>query len=387
MTDDAWTSGSFLRLLRECRDPLKVNAELLLVLHKLSAPTKDFVSLTPAILKQLLHIVVERTEDTWLEVRKKIAFLFSDLLAKDNGDVLADALLYGRLHTTTSSETRASHIDFGDVDDGECDINVAVRSMEKILVRLAEAHSTVERCVPSADVFRCFMSLPPLLEIILSPVELLSKKGLERPPLENEGASAQVQQKKQHRFEETCIGILCRGTMAHRTTLCTQTWRSLTVAIETNKSLSASLLIHFFDDFVSVFLNALRGNNFVAKLHALELLAAILEDPSYLRARAKFAESPALLCALILLTNTPSQHIRFLTFDSLKVFIAKGNKPAPIRYILYINREMLARYVKDFITEEAFINQLLSVEKQKLLHSLISLQPLTHEEELLLRLL
>ncbi|EAN98392.1 hypothetical protein C3747_41g234 [Trypanosoma cruzi] len=370
------SSKGFLQFLRSTEDPMIVDANLLLLLQDLSSPTEDAISLSSAGLFHLLQVLVERTNDDWLEVRKKIAFVFSDLISKGHGDVLADALIYGRLEKTTSGEARASHIDLRDSCEENSDPAAALRQLKYFIGKLAFAHGTVERCVPAADVFRTFMRVPSFLEIILSPAELSSDTTEER--------TSPHPQPKQYGFHESCIGILCRSVASYTTVLCTETWRSLTTALYTNKGLSASLLLYYFNEFVAMLVGCLLGRNFVAKLHALELLASVVEDPVFLRARRKFAESPALLCALLPLTNSSSAHIRFLTFETLKVFIAKGNKPAPIRHILCINRDMLARYVEDYSTKEIAINKRLEVEKQKLLQSLTSLEPLTHEEELLL---
>ncbi|ESL06128.1 hypothetical protein TRSC58_06203 [Trypanosoma rangeli SC58] len=376
MKRDVRRSDGFLQALQNTEDPEIVDAELLLLLQDLGSPTEDPISLSPAGLYHLLHLLVERTSNAWLEVRKKIAFVFSDLVSKGRGDVLADALVYGRLRQTTGGEARASHIDLEDTGEENLDPAAALRQLKYFIGKLALAHGAVERCVPAADVFRTFTRVPSFLEIILSPTELLSDTTEEK-------VSAQPHP-KHDRFQETCIGILCRSAASYTTVFCTETWRSLTTALYTNKGLSASLLLHYFNEFVALLTDCLMGRNFVAKLHALELLAAVLEDSAFLKARRKFAESPALLCALLPLTNSSSAHTRFLAFDTLKVFIAKGNKPAPIRYILCVNRDMLARYVEDYSTKEIAINKRLEVEKQKLLQSLTSLEPLTHEEELLL---
>ncbi|SCU71887.1 Mo25-like, putative [Trypanosoma equiperdum] len=365
-------------ILSSSDDPTEVNKALVVLLRRLRAGAGEPISLSPATLSQLLRILVGRTDDAWLEVRKKIAFVFSELLSKDNADVLADALLYGRLHTTTSSEARASRIDFGGVDENSApDPFTSLKKMKEILGKLAEAHGTVERCVPAADVFRTFLRLPALLEVIMSPEPLFDVE-------DNDGSAPAHRATRKRCFNDTCIGILCRSAQAYTTALCTETWRSLSTALCTNKALSAPLLLCYFNEFVGMFLGCLEGDNFVAKLHALELIDAILEDAAFLKARPKLAESPALLCALLPLTNSRSQHIRFLTFDAIKVFIAKGNKPAPIRYILYINRETLARYVEDYSPNEATIGKVLSAEKEKILRSLLSLEPLSHEEEVLL---
>ncbi|RNF16571.1 uncharacterized protein Tco025E_05126 [Trypanosoma conorhini] len=373
---DGRTSEGFLRALQNTEDPSIVDAELLLLLQDLASPTEDPISLSPAGLCHLLQLLVERTNDAWLEVRKKIAFVFADVVSKGHGDVLADALIYGKLRQTTRGEARASHIDLVDTADDNSDSAMALRQLKYFIGKLASAHGTVERCVPAADVFRTFTRVPSLLEIILSPAELLSDT--------TEGKTSAQPDPKHGRFHESCVGILCRSVASYTTVFCTETWRSLTTALYTNKGLSASLLLHYFKDFVAMLTDCLLGRNFVARLHALELLAAVLEDSAFLKARRKFAESPALLCALLPLTNSPSAHIRFLAFDTLKVFIAKGNKPAPIRYILCVNRDMLARYVEDYSTKEVAINKRLEIEKQKLLQSLTALEPLTHEEELLL---
>ncbi|KEG13493.1 hypothetical protein DQ04_00971030 [Trypanosoma grayi] len=380
----ACTGEGLLHVLRNSTNPSQVDAVLLQLLHSLSTPTECVVCLSPASLCCLLRLLVERTEDAWLEVRKKIAFVFSDLVSKGHGDVLADALLYGTLQTTTCGEAHVSLIDFGDASPDDGAPTAVLSEARELIGRLASAHGTVERCVPAADVFRTFTRVPALLEIIMLPTPLENNGANSKAPFQQQQQQQEQERPKQHHFHESCVGILCRSVASDTTVLCTETWRSLTTTLYTNKGLSASLLLHFFTEFVVMLVGCLQGANFVAKLHALEFLAALLEDSAFLKARRKFAESPALLCALIPLTNSPSAHIRFLTFDTLKVFIAKGNKPAPIRYILYINREMLARYVEDYSTGELTIDKRLEIEKQKLLQSLISLEPLSHEEEVFL---
>ncbi|KAH9579838.1 Mo25-like [Trypanosoma melophagium] len=388
--DGIHTSKGFLRVLQTSDKPATVNAALLLLLQTLSNPTEEAVSLSPVSLRQLLRLLVERTDDAWLEVRKKIAFVFGDLILKGHGDVLADALLYGEPQNTSTGEALASHIDFDSTTKEEINRSETVWEMKGLLGKLAEAHGTVERCVPAADVFRTLMRVPVFLEMILSPSEITSTTtntntdNSNTKANEEENVRSSQQQEKHYNFCNTCIGILCRSVGSDTTVLCTETWLSLNTALQMDKGLSASLLLYYFNEFVLMFKNCLDEGNFVAKLHALELLASILEDSAFLKARRSFAESPALLCALLPLTNSSSTHIRFLTFDALKVFIAKGNKPAPIRYILFINREILAAYVEDYSTEEVAIQKRLELEKQRLLQSLTSLEPLTHEEELLL---
>ncbi|KAF8286151.1 putative Mo25-like [Trypanosoma cruzi] len=370
------SSKGFLQFLQSTEDPMIVDANLLLLLQDLSSPTEDAISLSSADLFYLLQVLVERTNDDWLEVRKKIAFVFSDLISKGHGDVLADALIYGRLEKTTSGEARASHIDLRDSCEENSDPAAALRQLKYFIGKLAFAHGTVERCVPAADVFRTFMRVPGFLEIILSPAELPSDTTEER--------TSPHPQPKQYGFHESCIGILCRSVASYTTVLCTETWRSLTTALYTNKGLSASLLLYISMSLWQCWWGACWAETLSPNYTHWSCLPLLLRILCFLRARRKFAESPALLCALLPLTNSSSAHIRFLTFETLKVFIAKGNKPAPIRHILCINRDMLARYVEDYSTKEIAINKRLEVEKQKLLQSLTSLEPLTHEEELLL---
>jgi hypothetical protein len=173
---------------------------------------------------------------------------------------------------------------------------------------------------------------------------------------------------------------LCR---TKRGTPCIEAWLIASDLLRFHKPVTAFILNNF-EYFVGLMRECVQTVNFVARRQALRLLNALLGDPAYGRARLKLAESPALLCAVMHALHDPSHHIQFEAYHCLKVFLAKPNKKPAIRYLLACNRAGLADFLNEYSTGDARSDQQLDEEKSMLLQRLIAVEPLTHEEQVLL---
>ena len=83
--------------------------------------------------------------------------------------------------------------------------------------------------------------------------------------------------------------------------------------------------------------------HYVAQREALRLASLLLGDPAYGRLRLQCAESPMLLAACLRATSSPYDGVLFEVYHCLKVFLSKAQKPSPIRYLLWVNRDPLRR--------------------------------------------
>ena len=181
---------------------------------------------------------------------------------------------------------------------------------------------------------------------------------------------------------ESLRRCLCR---TRRGTACIEAWSIMFELVRFHKPAIRFVLTNF-DFFVKLICECMQSTNFIAKRHALRLLNAILGDPSYARARLKLAESPALLCAVMRSLHDASHHIQFEAYHCLKVFLAKPNKPAAIRYLISCNREGLADFLNEYSTGDPRTDSAMEDEKALLLQRLINVEPVTHEEQVLLGL-
>lgn len=141
----------------------------------------------------------------------------------------------------------------------------------------------------------------------------------------------------------------------------TDLWVCLHSVLNANATVTVAYLKQYLVDFVLCAIRLLSGathgeqhmeiatavtpGSFCQIWQVLKMLACLMGEAKFGKARSALAESPALLVAILRHTNHPSFHVRYEVYHCLKIFVAKPNKPAPIRYVLWINRTSIARFV------------------------------------------
>jgi hypothetical protein len=302
--------------------PLSAEADLLLRDHA------NWGSLTSEekhcqVLELLRFVHLNAGDVSQLEMRKKIVFWISQ-------------------HTMPSSH----------VEEGCVLAHLSSAELAEEGVKLVASIGTSELCGPSGTAVRALLAVGGVADIFL---------------------------KTRHVFDALAPS-LCRSRAG---TPCIEAWLVALELTRFHKPVTVFVLSNF-DYFVGLVRDCLRSENFVARRQALRMLNQLLGDPLYGRARLKLAESPALLCAVMTALRDPSHHIQFEAYHCLKVFLAKPNKKPAIRYIFACNNEGLADFLNEYSTGDARSDGQLADERRLLLQRLVAVEPLTHEEEVLL---
>jgi hypothetical protein len=204
-----------------------------------------------------------------------------------------------------------------------------------------------------------------------------------------------------------------------------ESWRCIHTLLTTNGAVASECLRSYLIDASRCFCQLLSCKSelllpsdavvatsscrFLNQWQTLRLLTSLLGETIFGKLRTLLAESPAILCAVLQFVQSSSTHLRFEAYHCIKVFIAKPNKPPPMRYLMWINRDVLMKFViahhqhvvQQFEGDDPRRNPMNAAgggggsdvveeaeererERDMLQDRLIHLQPLSREETLLL---
>lgn len=340
------------------------------------------------------------------ELRKKISFLFAELSHAsqiDGGDEIVR-----HLRATFLAQHRESR-------NGETFVVVDLL-VDALLVR---------GCVVAGALLRCLWSrVSPVLAATLAPSSTAIAFGCtvlgrlfhsRKPPLSPPDSEDSVDGSSPDAIAAKAIdNNTADGAVA------VEAWRCIQVLVTSNGSIASECLRSYMIDFARCVCNllgevgpmhpppvaAVSSCGFLNQWHALRLLTSLLGETKFGKLRTLLAESPALLCAVMKHMKSASSHLRFEAYHCLKVFIAKPNKSAPIRYLMWLNRDTLMQFINAHhqnivhqldggshpmmaaansgcadVSEDAEARER---ERDTLTDRLINLQPLSREETLLL---
>eukprot|EP00013_Stygamoeba_regulata_P025157 CAMPEP_0177647390 /NCGR_PEP_ID=MMETSP0447-20121125/10272_1 /TAXON_ID=0 /ORGANISM="Stygamoeba regulata, Strain BSH-02190019" /LENGTH=418 /DNA_ID=CAMNT_0019149967 /DNA_START=1246 /DNA_END=2502 /DNA_ORIENTATION=+ len=95
----------------------------------------------------------------------------------------------------------------------------------------------------------------------------------------------------------------------------------------------------------------LRSENFVTRKQALELLGQLLVEQRNVEVRMAYINSRQNLYLIMQLLAEGSPAVQHSTYNIFKLFIANPSKTASIERVLFLNKEKIMKYIRNFETE------------------------------------
>mmetsp|Transcript_6935 Transcript_6935/g.10920 ORF Transcript_6935/g.10920 Transcript_6935/m.10920 type:complete len:337 (+) Transcript_6935:126-1136(+) len=119
-----------------------------------------------------------------------------------------------------------------------------------------------------------------------------------------------------------------------------------------HKGVASDFLDKNFDRVFEAYTGLLNSTNYVTKRQSLKLLGELLLDRANFNIMTRYISSAENLKLMMNLLRDKSKSIQFEAFHVFKVFVANPNKSAPIRDILFKNKEKLIHFLTNFQNEK-----------------------------------
>ncbi|CUG87494.1 Hypothetical protein, putative [Bodo saltans] len=280
------------------------------------------------------------------ELRKKLSFFFAELASataeSDGNDEIRTHLFVTFVSPATPTASSPPH-------DSSSLVSLLV---DAVLLRGCTAAGSLLRCLWGRVPSILAATMTPRSTTIAFGETVLGRFIASRLDNENDDDGERDEPSKRHQKSFSLDGAVA-----------VEVWRCIHVLLTTNGTVASECLRSYLIDVSRSFCQllirkevttssftdgsaaAMASSRFLNQWQTLRVLTSLLGETKFGKLRTLLAESPAIFCAILQFVQSSSTHLRFEAYHCVKVFIAKPNKPPPMRYLMWINRDVLMKFV------------------------------------------
>lgn len=337
--------------------------------------------LTPATLRLLLHLYIEKTSyREWRDVGRLTVALVKALVHGGFGEVIADALLYNEVRLSSEAEAQCCLMNFsldtGPLDeicgstpalartDEETGTEEASRAQFRELTWMLLSAQQTDHLRQAADIFQTLMEVEPLLDRFLE--GYVGAAGSAAPNVDSgahflvaatfyrecETANSPPPQQPSGKRSSPSLNYGL-SSISHLLTspvcsVCVPVWRSVRMLLTAHPAYAVDVLARCNEDVTSMLVTCLESRSFIARQSALSLTEEIVASADLSIVCTAYLSSAALVGAVLQVTNEVMSCVKLSCARVIAIVLQHLSIAAspcvPVQSILWENHKELHRF-------------------------------------------